>query len=171
MTVKKAYLPIVEFLTENSDKKVKSILDEVIAMCSAKASRTSGSGVSNFIRDANGNVVAINDYYFKRWMPLVGEQAVEFGAKRGTPTGFNSMSKEGVSNWTKQQRQAKQAHHELLNRVAAGEITPDQIPAEQAKIEEERKSIVGTELGFATIEELVAYLNENGVSVQIAEAA
>lgn len=161
--IKKAYQPIVELLEANKDAKVKSILDQVIEMASAKTSR--GGGASSFLKDTKGNAVAILDYYFKRWMPLVGDKAVEFGAKKNTATGFNSMSKEGVSNWTKQQRVAKQANADLLTRVAQGEVKPDQIASEQAKIEKARQEIAKTDLGFATKEEVVKYLEKNGVTL------
>lgn len=167
MTIKKAYQSIVAFLEENSDKKVKSILDQVREMTSAKAGVREGG--TTFIKDATGATVAILDYYFKRWMPLVGEQAVEFGAKKSTATGFNTMSKAGVSAWTKQQRVAKEAEAKLLDDVAAGNVKPGDIPAKQAGIEIIRKAIVTTDLGFETKEEVLAYLAENGVQVEAAE--
>lgn len=162
MTIKKAYAEIVDFLEANADKKVKSILDQVKEMASAKVSREGGS---TFIKDASGNVVAILDYYFKKWMPLVGEKAVDFGAKKSTSTGFNTMCKEGVSAWTKQQRLAKVAEQNLLAEVSAGNVQPAEIPAKQAEIEATRKTIVTTELGFDTKEEVEAYLMENGVQL------
>ena len=172
--IKKAYQPIVELLEANSDKKVKSIMDQIVELCSAKTSR-SGGGASSYIKNEAGEVVAILDYYFKRWMPLIGDAAVEFGAKKNTATGLNTMSKEGVSNWTKQQRVAKQANAELLTRVASGEIKPGDIADEQAKIEATRVTPVATELGFETREEVIAYLADNGVTVdgpaELAEAA
>lgn len=158
--IKKAYQPIVDFLEANQDVKVSKVLAEVRNMASAKtASRVSNS----FIRNTAGEVVAIHDYYFKRWMPLVGDKAVEFGSKKGTPTGYNPMCKKGVSNWTRQQKEAKQANSELLNRVASGEVAPGDIIAEQEAIEAARNSIVETDLGFATEDEVRAYLVENGV--------
>jgi hypothetical protein len=160
--IKKAYVEIVELLEANEDKKVKSIIDQVRELASAKTSRASGDSA---LRDTDGNVVAIQDYYFKRFMPLVGNKAVEFGAKKNSSTGLNTMCKEGVSNWTKQQRVAKQANQDLLTRVANGEVAPENIGAEQAKIEEERKSIAPTELGFETKEEVVKYLEKNGVTL------
>lgn len=160
--IKKAYVEIVELLEANKDAKVKSIMEQVIALASAKTSRASGDTA---IRDSEGNVVAIQDYYFKRFMPLVGDKAVEFGAKKNSTTGLNTMCKEGVSNWTKQQRVAKQANEELLTRVANGEVKPTDIVAEQARINDERKSIVATELGFETKEQLVKYLEKNNVAI------
>lgn len=162
MTIKKAYADIVAFLEENQDKKVRAVLEDVKNMASAKVAREGGS---TFLKDAAGNTVAILDYYFKRWMPLVGEKAVEFGVKNNTATGFNTMSKAGTSAWTKQQREAKQAEQNLLAEVSAGNIKPSDIPAKQAEIETARKSIEATELGFETKEQVVAYLVENGVQV------
>lgn len=161
--VKKAYQSIVELLEANKDVKVSKIFDQVVELASAKT-RTASEG-SNYIRDVNGNVVAILDYYFKRWMPLVGEKAVDFGAKAKTATGFNTMCKEGVSAWTKQQREARNASAALLQRLLSGELTNEQIPAEQARIEEERKAIVPTELGFADQESLMKYLKKSGVEL------
>lgn len=160
--VKKAYQGIVDLLEANKDKKVSSILDQVIALAAAKTSRSEGNV---FKKDTQGNTVAIFDYYFKRWLPLVGDKAVEFGAKAKTATGFNSMSKLGVSEWTKRERVAKQANADLLNRVASGEVKPSEILAEQAKIEEARKHIVPTDLGFASEEDLMKYLAKNKIQV------
>lgn len=162
MSIKKAYSDIVSFLEENKDKKVATILPIIIELASAKTSRAEGS---TFVKDAQGNVVAILDYYFKRWMPLVGDKAVDFGAKQKTSTGYNTMCKEGVSQWTKQQREAKNASAELLKRVASGEVTPANIPAEQEAIELARKAIVPTELGFDSIESLNKYLKKSGVEL------
>jgi len=70
----------------------------------------------------------------------VGE--VEFGVKANSATGFNSMCKEGTSQWTKQQRAAKKSNEELLQSVANGEVKPEEIGARQAEIDELRKTIV-----------------------------
>lgn len=160
MAIKKAYQPIIDLLEANKDVKVSKILDQVIELTSAKAARTEGS---TFLKDAKGNTVAIFDYYFKRWMPLVGDKAVEFGAKQKTATGFNTACKEGLSQWTKQQREAKNASAQLLKDVAAGTVKPSDIASVQAQIEETRKSIVPTELGFADVDALAKYLKKNGV--------
>lgn len=162
--VKKAYQAIVDFLEANKDVKVSKVLDQVIQMTEAKAGAGAGS---TFIKDAQGNTVAILDYYFKKWMPLVGDKAVEFGAKVKTATGFNSMSKVGVSHWTKQQRDAKNANTLLLSKVASGELKPSDIAAEQVRIEEARKLIVETDLGFATQDELMKYLAKNKVEMSV----
>lgn len=168
--VKKAFQPLVDFLEANKDVKVKTILEQVIELTQAKTSRSDGN---TFLKDAAGNTVAILDYYFKTWCPLVGSKAVEFGAKQKTSTGFNTMSKAGVSAWTKQQREAKQAGADLLKKVASGEVSPKDITAHQASIEESRKAIhfpvneAGEvqEVGFATMEDLMKYLKKEGIEV------
>lgn len=162
MTIKKAYADIVAFLEANENVKVKTILDQVREMASAKVSREGGN---TYIKDVAGNTVAILDYYFKKWMPLVGEKAVEFGAKASTASGFNTMSKAGVSEWTKQQRIAKAAQSTLLAEVSAGNVKPEEIAAKQAAIEEARKAITATDAGFDSEEEVRAYLVEAGVQL------
>lgn len=158
MSVKKAFKEFVDLLEANKDKKVSSILPQIIELASSRGRSSTGAGV---IRDANNNVVAIMDYYFKRWMPIVGPKAVEFGAKAGSNTGLNVMCKEAVSLWTRQQRLAKQANADLLERVKKGEVAITEIEAEQAKIEEQRNTIEPTELGFDDLEQLMKYLKKN----------
>lgn len=160
--VKKVYQPVMDFLNTNKDKKVSDILAQITELMGAKSSRTEGA---SFIKDAKGNTVAIHDYYFKRWMPLVGDKKVDFGQKVKTATGYNSASKAGIALWSKQQKAAKQAEMNLLNDVAAGKIKPDQIAEARAKIEAGRKAIEKTTLGFATLEEVLSYLKANKVEV------
>ena len=51
------------------------------------------------------------------------------------------IRKEGVSNWTKQQRVKKQAESALLTKVASGELKPEDIAGEQTLIVEASKEI------------------------------
>lgn len=163
MSIKKAYSEIVNLLEANKDVKVSKIFDQIVELASAKSTRSEGS---TYLKDVNGNTVAILDYYFKKWMPLVGDKAVDFGQKLKTSTGYNTMCKEGVSAWTKQQREAKNASAELLKKVASGEILPKDIASHQEAIENARKSIVETELGFANQEDLIKYLKKNKVELE-----
>lgn len=162
MAIKKMYIELIELLEANSDKKVKSVLPDILALASAKQARNVGS---TYIKNSEGEPVAISCYYFKRWMPLVGDLAVEFGAKKSTATGYNTMCKTGVSHWTKQNNMAKKAHDTLLDRLEAGDLTVDQIPAEKVRIEDERRQVAETDLGFAERDEVVAYLQEQGVVI------
>jgi len=163
MAIKKVFQPIVDVLEANKNAKVSEIMAQINALVSAKTA--SGAGSSTIVRDKKGVAVAILDYYFKRYMPLVGPKAVEFGKKDKTASGYNTMCKEGVSAWTKQQRNAKNAMAELLTKVKSGAIKPADIAAEEAKIEASRKVVAKTDLGFATIDELKKYLVEAKVEL------
>jgi len=180
MTVKKVFEPIVSLLVSaieaNPKVKAADLIEQIKELASAKVNRGEGA---TYKKDASGAVVAIYDYYFKRWMALVGPKAVEFGAKAKTTTGFNTMCKLGVSHWTKQQRVADESNKALLEEVKAGTLAHTDIAARQEQIEVARKAIVpavvtvtnedGTTsevtIGFDTEEGLVAYLAENGVAL------
>lgn len=149
--VKKAYQPIVDFLIENENKKVSTILDSVIKLAAAK---TGGGGrdSQNVIRDADGNVLAVFCYYHKRYEPVAD---VEYGKKATSSTGLNSMCKEGTSQWTKQQRAFKSGSEELLQKVMDGELAAEDVKAAREELETERKKIIAREdgIGFETLEE------------------
>lgn len=152
MAIKKAYEDLVNFLNENQDKKVKSILPNVLEMCSAKGA---GGSATTFVRDDNGKVAAIRCSYYGKWMPL---SHVSFGKKAGSASGFNSMSTEGTNNYSKQQRQYKQAKEALLDQVASGDLPAEQVSAELAKLEEARTAVIPRKdgIGFETSEEALA---------------
>lgn len=150
-TIKKAYAAIAELLQANVDAVVGDILPEALALMTAKTGG-GGSHATTFHRDAEGNVVAIRCYYHGLWMD---PRVVEFGGKATSATGFNSMCKDGVSKWTKQQRDLKKGRDELLEKVAAGEIEPTAIAEEMVNLEEAAKVVIPREdgYGFETLEE------------------
>ncbi len=150
MTIKKAFLELHAFLASNEDKKVKSILGEAIEMMSAKGA---GGGATAVHRDAEGNLLAILDYYFKKWLPV---EFVEFGAKTNSATGLNTMCKLGTSLWTKQQREFKKGKENLLEEVAAGDVLPTEIQSKLDELEEARGYIADypiPELAFDSTED------------------
>lgn len=151
MAVKKQFQDLVNLLEANAEKKVKSIMDDVLALVETKSR---GGSANTTHRDEKGNLVAIFDYYFKQWMPI---SHIEFGAKASSNTGFNSMCKEGVSNWTRQQNAAKKAESKLLNDAINGDVAPDQMKEIKEQIEADRISIVAhsTGIGFDNIEDLM----------------
>jgi len=139
--VKKAFQPLIEFLEQNKDKKVSSILAEATELCAAKVGG-GGRAASTVIRDDAGNVTHIFCYYHKMWEPVgEGEGMVEYGKKASSPTGYSNMCKEGTAAWTKQQRDSKSEKDALLAKVATGEIEPSAIKAEMDKIEKRRAKI------------------------------
>lgn len=151
--IKKAFVELHAFLEANKDKKVATILPEVVELCSA---RGAGGAATSICRDADGNLVGILDYYFKKWLPV---EFVEFGAKANSASGLNTMCKLGNSLWSKQQRDFKNAKEALLNEVAAGNVQPTEIQGRLDKLEKTRTSIEPypvPELAFDTAEELLA---------------
>ena len=153
MTIKKAFTAINAMLVENEDKKVKTIMPDLIELMSAK---TAGGGASSVHRDSNGDVVAILDYYFKKWLPV---NLIEFGAKANSATGLNTMCKMGVSLWTKQQRDFKKGKEDLLTEVGLGNVLPTDIQAALDDLETERAYIADfpvPEAAFDSIEEFDA---------------
>lgn len=136
MAIKKAFEPIVAFLTENQNKQVKSILPQLTELCSAKSA---GGTATTVHRNEAGEVTHIFDYYFKLWLPV---SHVEFGKKEGSASGFNTMCKEGVSNWSKQQREYKAAKEALLDQVAKGEVAPADIGAKLKALEAKRTTVL-----------------------------
>ena len=158
-TIKKAYQGIVEMLEtqveQNAKVKVADVLQDVIDLASAKTGAGGGKATA-FHRNEEGEVVAIKCYYHKLWMD---PNIVEFGNKATSPTGLNNMCKDGVSKWTKQQREAKSQEGELLGLVASGELAIEDIAAEQERINSETARIVPRDdgYGFETLDECIAY--------------
>lgn len=140
--IKKQYEELHALLVANSNKKVTTLMPQLIELMERKNNASGHS--STFIKDDDGNTIAVFCYYHKKW-ELVSQ--VEYGSKKGTATGLNTMCKEGVSNWTKQQRVKKQAEAGLLAKVASGELMVGDIPAEQERLAIEAQAIVDREDG------------------------
>ena len=129
-TIKKGYSEVYEILIANKDKKVKSILDQLIPIFESKQ------------RDKNHQEtehgLEVFCYYHKTW-ELVSQ--VEFGKKVNTATGLNSMCKVGTNQWTKQQRDFKSNRSALLDLVAEGQLAPEAINEKIEELDVIRKSI------------------------------
>lgn len=161
-SIKKVFAPVYALLVQAAEegKKVKSILADIEELMAAKTGG-GGGAATTFVKNDAGEAVAIFDYYHKKW---VDPRIVEFGSKAGTATGLNTMSKEGTSNWTKQERAYKKAKDSLLTRVIAGELNQEGLQAELAALEEARKVVVplrGDYQGFDTAEEAIAFSDAN----------
>lgn len=176
MAIKKAFAPVMELLEANKTKSVSSIMVAVMALASTKAASSSTAG-SNYIKDAKGNTVAINCYYFKRWMPTTGSKAVTFGVKKTTATGLNTMCNIGSSRWTAQNVASKKAQVALMATLRDSKALkdikdiPTFIEAAEAKITSDRAAIAPTKLGFATKDELLDYLKAEGIELVNNEGA
>jgi len=143
MSTKKQFVEIMNFLKTNENKKVSTILDELVEMTETKKSN------SNVLYDEDKNVVAIFCYYHKQW-ELVSE--VEYGTKKNTASGLNTMCKIGTNAWTKQQSVAKKAKSELIDQVASGDVDPSDLNKLLEDIETERLTINTTNMPNGTKE-------------------
>lgn len=114
-TIKKQYTAINAALVALTNKKLTpKVLAELQALMASKG------GEKTFITNDEGTVIAIRCYYFKRWM------SPEFFASKKTASGYNSMCKLGTNTWSKQQRVAKKANAELLEKLMDGALTSDE---------------------------------------------
>ena len=144
MTIKKQFVELVTLLETNSNKKVSSILAEVIAMAESKKRD------STVIKDSDGNVIAIFCYYHKQW-ELLSE--VEYGAKKSSVSGYNTMCKIGVSKWTKAQSDYKRAKSQILDDVQDGTIDASDIKTNLERVEQDRLEINTTDMPVGYIDE------------------
>ena len=155
--VKKQFEEVYALLEANSNKKVSTLMPQLIELMSRK-----GGGMANgknFLKDDEGKVIAVFCYYHKKWEAV---SEVEYGAKKGTATGLNTMCKEGVSAWTKQQRRKKADEAKVLDLVAKGELEPADIGAKLLEIKDACEAIEprDDEHGFDSVEELMDAIAE-----------
>ena len=133
--VKKVFVELFNLLNDNKNKKVSTILAEATVLMSKQT-----NAVAETTRyDEDGNLTHVFCYYHKEWEDI---KECEYGLKKNTKSGLNTMCKLGVSSWTKQQRAKKKAESELLTKLSAGEITVEDLPTLQAEILEASKLIV-----------------------------
>lgn len=169
MTIKKAYTEISKVLEANAGKVLTpELMKELNGLMEAKSG--GGAGVTSAIFDVDGKPVAIKDYFFGRWMPLVGDKAVEFGAKASSKTKLNTMSKEGVSHWTKLNSAFKKGKDAVMEQLLAGKIdgpkAQTQIEAlEKTRTDETAKAVKACTLGFNDRKGVEKYLRDNKVSL------
>jgi hypothetical protein len=144
MAIKKQFVELVDFLKANENKKVNTIMAELMTMMESKKRD------STVLKDEQGNVIAIFCYYHKQWELL---KDVPYGAKASSVSGYNTMCKVGVSKWTKQQALAKKAKEDILTQVQNGEIDPSEIKIKLAEVEANRNVIDETDMPIGYIDE------------------
>lgn len=132
-TIKTQFITIHNLLTELKGKKLtKDRFEELEALMISKVmSKT-------FKLDDDGNVTHVFCYYHKDWEEVAN---TPYGKKASTSHGLNTMCKQGVSHWTKQQRVMKQAKSDLLNKVQTGEVEYIDIADKIKEIEKTARTI------------------------------
>lgn len=132
--VKKQFVELVNFLEENKDKKVSSILKQVLEMVESKKKD------STIRTDESGRITHIFCYYHKEWEPVEW-----YGKKASSHSGYNTMCREGVNQWTKREADYKKAHQAVLAKLLANEIDNDTAKRMIEQIEKEKTVIVPRE--------------------------
>ncbi len=145
MTIKKVYIDVFAFLETNKNKKIETILPELIKMMKSKQSP------KNFLTNEEGVVTHLFCYYHKMW-----ESVEYYGSKKHSSSGFNSMCKLGVNQWTKQQRLFKNGEQSLLDDIVLGTLSVDEVQKSRETLELIRKEIEPRKdnHGFKTIEDI-----------------
>ena len=133
-TIKTQFVTLHNLIKENEGKKLTpkliSKLEELM---------TSKVMAKTFKKDDEGNVTHVFCYYHKEWEAVA---EVPYGNKASTAHGLNTMCKQGVSHWTKQQRIMKAEKSKLLDEVADGSREASDVPQALLEIDERAKTIV-----------------------------
>lgn len=150
--VKKVFEDVYQILIDNQNKKVSSILPDLLEIMSRQKN---SSGQTKNHHTIDGEVVAIFCWYHKKW-----ELSEHYGKKANSTTGLNTFCREGVSVWTKNQRLKKQIESDLLKEVMAGAVKPEELPAIKEERMKELDSITPREdgHGYDNLEDLLATL-------------
>jgi len=132
-TIKTQFVTLHTLLIENQGKKLTpKLIEQFEALMESKVM------AKTFKKDDEGIVTHIYCYYHKEWEDV---SEIPYGKKSSTSHGLNTMCKQGVSNWTKQQRIMKQSKAKLLDDVASGAVEAIDLPTLLLEIEETSKTI------------------------------
>lgn len=147
--VRKQYQELIALLESNKNKKISTIMPSILELV------TTTHKARTFIKDSDDTTLAIYCYYHKQW-ELV--DVAEYGNKKSSASGLNTMCKEGTSHWTRQQREAKKASATLLTSLADGSLALDDLALKQEEIEAERLIITPREdgHGFDSIDDVLS---------------
>ena len=147
---------IVAYLNDNSTKKVSTILDELTTMLESIKLTTSARMGRTYLVGQDNKVYAIYCYYHKQW-ELLSE--VEYGSKVSSSHGYNTMCKQGVREWTRQQKNLKLLGNEILSKLENGELLVEEIADYKTAREESIRAINAYEMP-------IGYENQEDVPVQ-----
>ena len=129
--IRKPFAEIIALLEANQNKSVKSILDSVKELCESKKKD------STIRKDASGKITHIFCYYHKEWEPVEW-----YGSKQSSHSGFNTMCKIGVNEWTRRQSAMKKERDNVLTSVSEGLLLPANVQKELERIEKMNTVII-----------------------------
>lgn len=125
MTIKKQFEALHALLEANKNKKVSTLMPQLIELMETKQLQ------KTFKTDKDGNVTHVFCYYHKEWEEVA---LIPYGNKKSSASGLNSMCKEGVKQWTKQQKVLKEleATYNETNTTIMSDLLNDMIDREEA---------------------------------------
>jgi len=141
--IKKVFAELYTLLEDNKDMKVKALLPQIMEIVTAKQM------AKTFRLNEAGEVTHVYCWYHKMWEDI---SVAEYGSKPKTASALNSMCKEGVNQWTKQQRDYKKGKEDILDKLTKGTMTPDQIQAELVELEKVKDVIVPRKDNHGSVE-------------------
>ena len=126
MTIKKQFEALHALLEANKNKKVSTLMPQLMELMETKQLQ------KTFKTDEFGVVTHVFCYYHKEWEEV---GLIPYGNKKSSASGLNSMCKEGVKQWTKQQKVLKELEAELNTTKSAlmQQLLDGEIDNEQAK--------------------------------------
>ena len=131
MAIKKNFEEMHALLSSNQDRLVSDIMAEMLELMESKVRDC------NHFEDEHG--LWIFCYYHKEWELT---KQVEYGSKINTKTGLNTMCKVGVNQWTRQQREYRDAKGDLPMKVVKGIIDPSELEEEMMILERNKSKIL-----------------------------
>ncbi len=134
-TIKKGYTELNAVLLANQNMKVSELMAQLLPIMSQEIREEAHRYIDGRLE--------IFCYYHKQWE--FADQ-VEYGSKRNTKTGLNTMCKVGTNAWTTQYRIFKESASKILDLVATGKLSYEGIPVEQEKYAEIRHRVVPLEV-------------------------
>jgi len=129
--IKKQFVSIFSIIETNKDKFSKSLYQSLVDECTSKT-------LAQTFRTNDDGDLEVFCWYHKEWENTT---TCEYGNKKGTKTGLNTMCKQGVSSWTKQQRVLKSSKENLLTQVMNGDVQQDELVDLMYDLEQASKKI------------------------------
>ncbi len=148
--IKKQFQPLMTFLESNKTKPVEEIMGAVLVMCE-------GQQETVIYDPDNGKVLAIFCYYHKQW-ELISDY--EYGVKKSTTSGLNTMCKVGASHWSKQWKESTKREEEMLADVMSGKIQVEEMFGIKRQIERDKFTVIPTNMLAPTDREGIMTLIE-----------
>ena len=158
--IKKINLNIYKYLENNKNKKIAEVFSEIVEILQKNKPLSD----EIFLRDLQKNIVGIRCAYFLRYMPLIGPAAVHFNKKK-TASGYNPMCETGAKLYYAGLHAYKKSMQNLADKVLSGEFSLEEGQKLKKQLEIKKNERQTTDLGFATREELVQYLHNEGVEL------